>query len=295
MEPEPLRLRGKDIGEEELRIIQEVMAHPPKANRTHIARQVCVQLKWNQPNGKPQERAAREILRRLDQKGLIHLPLGQRGSSRSTRPHSQLPLELPFPVEEVSEPITDIKTVTLKLVEERTDVKIFSELMRRHHYLRSPGGVGRSVKYLITKGSSVIGGISWGSASWKVECRDRWIGWDSEKRIKNLGGIACNLRFLILPKVKNLASHLLSRAVKQLPVDWRRLYGTDLYLLETFVQKDKFRGTCYQAANWIYVGDTKGRGRADRYTQAQEPVKSMWMKPLCPNFREILCSPGERQ
>jgi hypothetical protein len=293
MEPETLRLRGKDIGEEELRIIQEVIAHPLKANRTCIARQVCARLGWNQTNGQLQERATREILRRLDQKGLIRLIPGQRGSPRPTFPRSWFPLDLPFPVCDVPDSITDIQSVTLKLVEEGRDVKTFAELMRRHHYLGSPGGVGRSVKYLFRIGNALIGGISWGSASWKVECRDKWIGWDAPTRIKNLGGIACNLRFLIIPRVKNLASHLLSRAVKQLPVDWRRLYGVELTLLETFVQKDKFRGTCYQAANWTYVGDTKGRGRGDRYNRVEEPVKGMWVKPLGPDFRERLCGKGE--
>jgi hypothetical protein len=113
--------------------------------------------------------------------------------------------------------------------------------------------------------------------------------------MKNLSGIVCNLRFLIIPKVKNLASHLLSRAVKHLSMDWPRLYREELILLETFVQKDKFRGTCYQAANWIYVGDTKGRGRGDRCHEWKEPVKGVWMKPLVPDFRERLGGRGEER
>jgi len=203
-------------------------------------------------------------------------------------------LELPFLPKEIQGNFGEVPPVTLRRVEGRKASQRFTELMNRHHYLGYQWSVGRSVKYLFEMDGAVVGGISWGSGAWKVGCRDEWIGWDAATRARNVQGIACNLRFLIAPwvKVKNLASHLLSRAVREAAEDWRRLYGVELCLVESFVQKDKFRGTCYKAANWIYVGDTKGRGRGDRYNQAQEPVKGMWVKPLCPNFREILCSQG---
>ena len=208
MGTETLRLRGKEIAEEELRIIREVLASPPKAKRTPIAREICARLGWKQTNGQPQQTAALEILRSLEKRGLLRLPRAQSGRRQWTLQPRESSVELPFPADEAPLPSMDMKSVTLTLVEGRRETKTFAELMRRHHYLRSPGGVGRSVKYLFWNGSTIIGGISWGSASWKVACRDEWIGWDATTRIKNLKRMACNLRFLILPKVKNLARTL---------------------------------------------------------------------------------------
>ena len=299
METQTLVVRGKEIGSLEIQTIREILSAFPHCNRSAISMHVCERLGWSQPNGKPQDVACREILRTLEHRGLIRLPAPLTQSpnqmKRSRSAEIQAPpdrfAEFYFPPGEIEATLSSLPPVSFQLVQGRVSSKVFTELMDRHHYLGYQWSVGRSVKYLFRMGADVIGGMSWGSGSWKVGCRDEWIGWDAERRAKNLSGIACNLRFLIAPwvKVKNLASHLLGRAVKQLPADWRRLYGVELYLLETFVDPSRFRGTCYKAANWKFLGQTKGSGKRGASYYKHGQVKDVYGMALTKDWREKLC------
>jgi len=292
VETKTLVLRGKEISGLEIETIREILTGSPHSNRSAISLQVCEKLRWRQPNGKPQDVACREILRTLEQHGLIRLPAPlTRSPNQAKRPRSVEAQEFSFPPCEIEAALSDVLPVTLHLVQGRAASKMFTELMDRHHYLGYQWSVGRSAKYLFRMGDDVIGGMSWGSGSWKVGSRDTWIGWDAETRVKNLNGIACNLRFLIAPwvKVKNLASHLLSRAVKRLPEDWRRLYGVELYLLETFVDPSRFKGTCYKAANWRFLGQTKGSGKRGASYYKHGQVKDVYVMAITKDWREKLC------
>jgi hypothetical protein len=294
METKALVVRGKEIGILEIETIREILTAFPHCNRSAISLQVCEKLGWRQPNGKPQDVACREILRTLERQELIRLPAALTRSPnqiKQDRISCVEAEEFSFPPVAIEGSVGDVAAVSLTLVEGRTPAKMFAELMSRHHYLGYQWSVGRSVKYLFRMGEDVVGGMSWGSGSWKVGCRDEWIGWDAQTRAKNLNGIACNLRFLIAPwvKVKNLASHLLSRAVKRLPEDWRRLYGVELYVLETFVDPSRFKGTCYKAANWTLLGQTKGSGKRGASYYKHGQVKDVYVMALTKDWRENLC------
>jgi hypothetical protein len=172
--------------------------------------------------------------------------------------------------------------------------------MARHHYLGFRVPFGASLRYLIqirtAQGPTVAGGLQFSSPAWRVEVRDQWIGWEERSRQKGLQRIVSNSRFLILPsvQVKGLASHVLSLASRQLTKDWYARYRVRPVLLETFVEQNRYRGTCYRAANWICLGQTRGRGRMDRHHQHRQPVKSVWVYPLDKRFRQILNSPPSR-
>lgn len=289
-------MRGKEIARAELTAIRDLIKASPQAGRSLLSRQICEKLGWKQPNGKLQDVACREILRRLHDKRLIELPTAQRITPNAHRQEQRtqsafaLSMELPLIEETVTGWVDGFSSVHLEEVEGRRSALVWAEMMSRHHYLGYSWSVGRSIKYLFYAGADLIGGMSWGSACWKLASRDELIGWDAATRERNLQGIAGNHRFLILPwvKVKNLASHLLSRSVKQLPVEWKKRYGVELHLLESFVDPSRFQGTCYKAANWIYLGQSKGSSKKGNAYVWHGQVKDIYVYPLRPDYRERL-------
>jgi hypothetical protein len=194
--------------------------------------------------------------------------------------------------------VQDVVPVRLKRVESAQDLARWKELLARHHYLSFRVPFGASLRYLIqittAEGWTVTGCLQFSSPAWRLEVRDQWIGWSDRTRQKHLQRIVSNSRFLIVPsvQVRGLASHVLSLASRQLPEDWYQSYRVWPVLLETFVEQERYRGTCYRAANWICLGQTRGRGRMDCHHQNNEPVKTIWVYPLDKRFRQILC--GER-
>jgi hypothetical protein len=172
-----------------------------------------------------------------------------------------------------------------------SDKRLWAELVNRYHYLGYKALSGAQLRYLIRSEGRVLGCIGWSAAAWKTAPRDLFIGWTQAQREHNLEKVINNARYLILPwvKVPSLASKALAMAAKRLPEDWQTRYGYRPVLLETFVEKERFRGTCYKAANWIHVGETKGRGRYDQKNEASQPIKMIWLYPLERNFRTVLC------
>lgn len=168
--------------------------------------------------------------------------------------------------------------------------KMWDYLVNTYHYLGNPSIVGAYLKYIAYIDDRPVACLGWGGAAWKVACRDAVIGWDADTRKKHLHMVVNNVRFLILPwiHIKNLASRLLSANIRILADDWRQFYAHPIVLAETFVDGG-FRGTCYKAANWIHAGDTKGRGKYDRYNQCRGSVKAVFLYPLRKNFQEVLC------
>jgi hypothetical protein len=231
------------------------------------------------------------LLRRLDAKGLIVLPpcKQQPVFKPGHKNHIQLMLH---DATEISGDIRDILPIRIEIVPEGTfQGQEFKSLLDQHHYLGFDRTVGENLKYLVySRQGKPLACLLFGSAAWACAPRDQFIGWNAVSRRNHLIYTTNNTRFLILPwvKVPHLASHILGLIVRRVALDWQRKYGHPLYLLETFVEKERFKGTCYQAANWIYVGETTGRSRNDRYNNLQVPIKQIYLYPLHKHFREAI-------
>jgi hypothetical protein len=266
------------------RIIQTARPH----NRAEIARRVCEQLNWRNIRGELKTMSCRVALLRLHRSGTIQLPPPRNGNGNGQplsrqiwKPPSEQPLKCS---------VNDLYQPKLVLVQTKEHSALWNGLIDRYHYLGYRPLPGAQLRYLIVSGESILGAIGWGAAAWKVAERDRWIGWNADQRQARLNQVINNARFLILPWVccKNLASKVLSMSERRLVDDFYTRYGIRPVLLETFVEQDRFRGTCYRAANWQYLGQTQGRGKCDVTHQAKLPIKAIFVRPLIKSFRQSL-------
>lgn|SRR5579863_6952695 len=234
--------------------------------------------------------AARSLLLKLERRGLLALPPRRQTPPRCAPGERILPLNRPGAI---SEALSDLQSVHLNVLSSQDpDYVLFSRYLSLYHYLGYHGPVGENLAYLARdRHGRELACVLFGAAAWKTEPRDRFIGWDPATRASRLSFLTNNTRFLILPwvQVPQLASHLLGRVTRRLSTDWQAKYAHALYLVETFVERDRFRGTCYQAANWTAVGHTKGRSRQDRHGRLQVPVKGIYLYALTARFREELC------
>jgi hypothetical protein len=291
----PLRLRGKLITPDVFHIIHHTTKEHYLKGRTFLSVKVCERLGWFQPNGQVQDVACREILRRLESLGLISLPAARRPTNNQAKrrgPDSKS-INL-WPRQTLFQPegtLKDWGPALLQLVENRNQSLQWRDWVAHYHYLGYAPMVGRSLKYFIYLRGVLAGAISWGSPSWKLACRDAFIGWDWPTREKNLKFLAGNHRFLILPwvRIKNLASHVLSLCAKQVAQDWYRFYSVPLYLLESFVDPSRFKGTSYKAANWSYLGHSKGASKSGNSYRWHGQIKDIYILPLVKDFRQKLC------
>ena len=280
------------MSSEKINQIKNMIAENQQISRTKLSQQVCKKFNWRSPNGKFKEMSCRVALLKLHRQGIINLPEGYERPLLNFRKDggNKLIPEMP----EIKCNLSELQEIRIIKVSSRYSKNhhIWKEMMGSYHYLGSGPLCGHQMKYLIESNSyGYVGGFAFSSAAWRLEARDSWIGWDDRARIKNLSSIVCNSRFLIVPrvKVKNLASYALSKCIKQLKEDWHEQYNIKPVVLETFVQRDRFKGSSYQAANWIHIGSTKGRGRQDRNKEFGEPVKDVYLYPLDKNYREELC------
>jgi hypothetical protein len=284
---------GRRVSPGDLDLVREVVSSCG-FSRHELANTVCELLGWKRANRKLKAIECVSWLEEVERRGLIQLPVAKQAGSHAPRsrveltPQSQLqPL--------IQGSVQEVVPVTLQRVEGSQELARWKELLARHHYLGFRIPFGASLRYLIqittAEGETVAGCLQFSSPARRVEARDQWIGWTDRVRKERLQRLVSNSRFLILPsvQVKGLASHVLSLASRQLPEDWHQSYRIRPVLLETFVEQQRYRGTCYRAANWICLGQTRGRGRMDRAHQNQEPVKTIWVYPLDKRFRQILC------
>lgn len=277
-----ITLRGRHFGGGELLRIRAIVQGSPQAHRFELSKQVCEALNWRQPNGRLKDRACRDVLARLHGLGFLHLPPPRRAPVRRRR---VVLTQNTAPRPEVSIRARDIDGAALSMVTGSGNAKqerLWNEYIERYHYLGYGVPLGAHIKYFVRVHQEPIACLAFSGAAWRVAARDRWIGWSEAQRRRNLSYVVNNARFLILPWVKsaNLASRVLSLAVRRLPRDWQGRYGYRPLLLETFVPSERYRGTCYQAANWIGVGRTKGRGRMDRHFKAAVAEKTILLYPL---------------
>jgi hypothetical protein len=286
-----MTIQGRELFPEDIERIRRLMADNPDWHRTRLSIELCQMWNWRTDNGQLKDIACRSMLRKLEQRRFVVLPPPLRPGNHSRNipdiAHSRDPIE---------ETLGDLRPIEIVMVNRRSDNdRLFHCLMDRYHYLGCRGHVGEHMKYMVhDRYKRPLACLLFGSAAWKTTPRDRYIGWDADTRQGNLKLLTNNTRFLILPwvRIANLASFILGACLRRLRSDWATRYGHDLCLVETFVDRSRFEGTCYQAANWLKLGQTKGRSRQDRYRTLKVPIKDLYVYPLTADFKQRLCATG---
>ena len=287
---ETWRYRGQEIDRQQIAFLQEFIRTHPTSSRWKLSRQLCEALGWKQANGALRDVVCRGLLLMLERAGVIELPPVRRqirGQRRTGRPRPEAVLIDTTPL---AMPFKQLGAIELQQVRRTAEEPLFNSLMESHHYLKYEQPVGEHLKYLVWAQGRPLACLAWSSAPRHLGSRDRFIGWSGEARRRNIRFLAYNTRFLILPwvAVPHLASHILSRIARQLSQDWEGLYQHPIYFLETFVDPERFRGTCYRAANWVVLGRTTGRGKDDHTNRPNRSLKEVLGYPLTPRFRELL-------
>ena len=273
----------------EVTAIRRLLLEHPEFHRTEVSRQVCERLDWRKPNGGLKDMSCRVALLRMQADGLLTLPLSTRGRRNVKKAPQRTPAGEP-PASSIETPVGALSDLRLERVVTKPASKLWNEFIDRYHYLGYFPLPGAQLRYFVYAGEHPIALFGFGAAAWHLADRDRYIGWSAEQCKAGLHLVVNNARFLILPWIhsRNLASYLLARVVRQLVLDWEAQYHYRPVLLETFVEIPRYKGTCYKAANWQLVGETKGRGKLGPHGQTL-PRKSIWVYPLRADFREVLC------
>jgi len=286
----PVRYCGREFAASEMATIRAILADHPTATRSRLSRLVCEALAWRRPDGHLKDMSCRVAMLRMQNDGLFQLPPPQHRHHNGKpylRRTAQAEPEPFFPVDGVGA----LGDLCLELVTDRPQSQLWNEYIDRYHYLGYRPLPGAQLRYLARSNGRVLALLGFAAAAWKTAPRDRFIGWTAQQREGRLHLVVNNARFLVLPWVRcpNLASRILSMATRRLAEDWLQRYAYCPVLLETFVETLRFRGTCYKAANWIYLGDTQGRGKLDVEKKYALPIKAIWVLPLVRNFRRHLC------
>ena len=288
--------QGRELTASDLLWLRSWILRHSDWSRSRLAKELCRYWNWRSLSGQIKNFAARSFLVKLEQRGLVTLPPVRVAMRRATWSNSRV--ETAFELETktlipIAASLVELKPLSLVIPHPRSfEDRCFTHYLIKHHYLGFNGTVGENLKYLVRDcHGRDLACFLFGSAAWKTTPRDAFIGWSDDVRRRNVNFLTNNTRFLILPwvRVPHLASHILGMVTRRLCADWRSKYAHPIHLVETFVERNRFRGTCYRAANWIFVGQTKGRSRQDRYCNLCVPVKDIYLYPLNSNFREALC------
>jgi hypothetical protein len=280
------RYCGRDFNADDMALIRQLIAEDPARTRAELSRLTCRVLHWHTPDGGLKDMSARVAMLRMHADGLIVLP-----PPHGTRPDASVRISTRSdPGEPLDTSAGALTPLALRRVCSKSDSRLWNEYIQRYHYLGHKPLPGAQLRYTVYSPAQPVALLGFGAAAWTSAPRDRYIGWSHEQRRRHLHLVVNNARFLILPWVhaKNLASMLLAMAAKILPHHWQEVYGYRPVLLETFVEKPRFRGTCYHAANWIRLGQTKGRGKLGPAGKQSVPIKDLWVYPLDRRFRETL-------
>ena len=286
--------RGWAVTEEQIEGIRELIAQNPTASRWRLSRLLCEAWNWVQPNGAPRDMICRGLMLELHRAGFIELPPVRR-MPKNYLVHRRKPKQLPLLDQSpVTGSLTELGPLDFVQVRRSSRESLFNSLIETYHYLGYTQPVGEHLKYLIYAQGSPLACFAWSSAPRHLRPRDRYIGWSAEARQQNIRLVAYNTRYLVLPwvQVKYLASHLLGRMAKRLSDDWEQLYGHPVYFAETFVHTERYKGTCYRAANWVYLGQTTGRGKNDHTNKPNRPLKDVLGYPLHKRFRQLMTEEG---
>jgi len=286
-----LVVQGRSLGPAELQQLKHLLESHPEWSRYRLSRELCLLWNWRAPHGQLKDMAARTLLLKLEERGHICLPQKRRPSPNRMR-HKQLQ-----PVAHATQPITDplaqLRPLQVKELSQSPEaLPLYDWLLHQYHYLSYASTVGMNLKYLVCDyRGRPLSCLLFGSAAWKCDARDQFIGWTATQRQTHLQQITNNTRLLVLPwvRVPQLASHVLSLVLRRLRQDWQIKYAQPLRLVETFVDTSRFAGTCYRAANWLDLGQTTGRTRQDQAHRLAVAPKRVWVYPLEPEFRRHLC------
>jgi hypothetical protein len=284
-----IKYRGRVFTANDILYIRELIATHPGESRRRLSEKLCEAWQWKQPNGALRDIVCRGLLLMLDRAGQIELPavkfVPANPLVRRARP---APVQIDTSLLEGR--IDQIGPLQFAQVRRSPEERLFNSLLEQYHYLRYEQPVGEHAKYLVWAQERPIACLAWSSAPRHLGSRDHYIGWSAEARRRNIRFIAYNTRFLILPwvRIENLASHILGRMAARISEDWQQMYRHPIYFLETFVDPERFRGTCYRAANWILLGNTTGRGKQSNSYVPNRSIKQILGYPLTKRFRELL-------
>lgn len=279
---------GRTFSSEDIELIKWTISRYPQLSRNELSKTICEFLEWTTPAGLPKSAPCLDFLEKLETEGIITLP-EKKVTTKVVRKEKPKEFELNV-MPDLSGTVRDFEPITLEIARPGSGLKKWRAYVEQYHMLGYKMVFGSRLQYFIKSGDKELGCIQFSASSWALASRDKWIGWVLEDRKSRLNLIVNNSRFLIFPwvHIKNLASRALSLAVHQIQEDWLREYCYAPVLLETFVDLDHFKGTCYKAANWIYLGQTQGRGRMDSKHKHEVSTKAIFMYPLQRDFKVIL-------
>jgi hypothetical protein len=285
-----LTYRGKQVTVEDVVFIRQLIEKNPGDSRWVLSKKLCQAWDWRQPNGVLRDMVCRGLMLALDRAGHIELPARKR-TLLNPLVQRKKPASVALVPHPLQGPLSQILPLEIQQVRRTPLETLCNSLIDQYHYLGYVQPVGEHLKYLVFAQQRPVACVIFSSAPRHIGCRDRFIGWTPQVRRQNIHLLAYQSRFLILSwvRVPHLASHLLGRLAKGLAADWQRLYHHPVFFLETFVDLERFQGTCYQAANWIYLGQTTGRGKDDQTHRPNRSRKAVFGYPLCPDFRRRLC------
>lgn len=288
-EPVLLSYRGREIHQAEVVFLRELIALHPTLSRRKLSTLVCEVWDWKQPNGQPCDMVCRSLLLRLHRAGHLELPAPRCRPPNNAIAHRRKRSPVAVDSTLLESSLAALGPLQVRLVRRTESEELFASLLQEHHYLGYRRPVGEHLKYLVWAGERPVACLAWSSAPRQLGLRDEFL---ERKRGQplHLPLIAYNTRFLIPPwvRVPHLASHVLARIARRLSTDWQQVYGHPIYLLESFVDTERFRGTCYRAANWICVGRSQGRGTKAPTHEMSCAIKELWAYPVSPRFRQQL-------
>ncbi len=284
-----LTFRNRTFTSADIAFIRQVMTDHPDEGRCALSKRLCAAWNWTQPNGQLKDMICRGLLLNLEREGFIRLP-ARKKIPLNPLSHRSRPEKIDIDSTPVEKPLRELLPISIRQVRRSPLEKLFNSLIEEHHYLGYTQPVGEHLKYMVFFEDRPLACLAFCSAAWHLGPRDDFIGWTPALRHKNRHLLAYNTRFLIMPwvRVPHFASHLLAQCLRRLSSDWETLYHHPVYWVETFVDSERFKGICYQAANWIFLGKTTGRGKLDQTRKPNRSIKDVYGYPLVRQFRERL-------
>ena len=283
---------GREITPQELEDIQETVKLFWRLSRAELAKTICENLEWFTASGGYKVDACMKLLEILEKKGLVRIP-EKRSDLNGKKSLSLISLTARTePQPDIVGALRDVAPVELEVVSERQETELWKEYMFRYHYLKYKKPFGCHLRYFIKSEQGILGCVFFAGAAKSMKRRDRWIGWTENQRLKNMGWVINNTRFLIFPwvRIRYLASHVLGQIARRIGRDWQDRWGYEPFLMETFVDPQRYEGSCYKASNWQYLGMTTGEGLVRVGKSYATTPKMIFVKPLVRNFGELLCS-----